>query len=84
MSGYGAFGGCSSLKTIICKAIQAPSVDRYSFGDPFYLAYAGSNTHDTGENTLYVPAGATGYDKGEWLDPLQNAQKCGFTLSATL
>ena len=82
--GYGVFGGCSSLKTIICKAIQAPSADVCSFGDSFYSPYTGSNTHNTGENTLYVPAGATGYDKGAWLEPLQNAEKCGFTLSATL
>ena len=46
--------------------------------------YTGRNTYNTGENTLYVPAGATGYDTGQWLDPLQNAEKCGFTLSATL
>lgn len=83
-SSGGAFNSCRSLKTIICKAIQAPSVDEYSFGGFFSSEYAGSNTHDTGENTLYVPAGATGYDTGEWLDPLQNAEKCGFTLSATL
>ena len=46
--------------------------------------YVGYNFRNTGENTLYVPAGATGYDTGKWLDPLQNAEKCGFTLSATL
>ena len=83
-SSGGAFNSCRSLKTIICKAIQAPSVDKYSFGGFFASEYAGSNTHDTGENTLYVPSGATGYDTGQWLDPLQNAEKCGFTLSATL
>jgi hypothetical protein len=27
-----------------------------------------------------VPYEATGYDSGYWLDPLQNASKCGFTL----
>lgn len=46
--------------------------------------YTGGNTASTGENTLYVPADATGYDTGYWLDPLQNAEKCGFTLSKTL
>ena len=82
---YGAFNGCSSLKTIICKAIQAPSASNYPFGGPFYSeGYTGRNTYNTGENVLYVPAGATGYDTGAWLDPLQNAEKCGFTLSATL
>lgn len=29
---------------------------------------------------LYVHKGATGYDTGYWKDPLQNADKCGFTL----
>ena len=37
-----------------------------------------------GVNMLYVPQGATGYDAGYWLDPLQNATKCGFTISYTL
>ena len=46
--------------------------------------YTGRNTYNTGKNILYAPAGATGYDTGYWLDPLQNAEKCGFTLSATL
>jgi len=27
---------------------------------------------------LKVPQGATGYDSEAWLDPLQNADKCGF------
>ena len=30
---------------------------------------------------LWVPEGATGYDTSYWLDPLQNASKCGFNLS---
>ena len=57
-----------------------------AFGDaPSGLySFAGSNNHDKGTNMLYVPAGATGYDTGEWLDPLCNAEKCGFTISYTL
>ena len=42
--------------------------------------YTGRNTYNTGENKLYVSQGATGYDTGNWLDPLQNPDKCGFTL----
>jgi hypothetical protein len=33
---------------------------------------------------LYVPVGATGYDASYWLDPLQNAEKCGFSISYSL
>ena len=31
-----------------------------------------------------MTACASGYDTGQGLDPLQNAEKCCFTLSATL
>lgn len=37
-----------------------------------------------GTKTLYVPVDATGYDTSYWLDPLQNPDKCGFTISKTL
>lgn len=63
--------------------MMAPRLSKNTFGNTIF-DYTGKNTHNTGENTLYVPAGATGYDKGYWLDPLQNAEKCGFTLSKTL
>ena len=77
------FAGCSSLTSISFLRATAPSLDYAVFGEGTYN-FTGRNTYDTGENTLYVPSGATGYDTGYWLDPLQNAQKCGFTLSATL
>ena len=73
---------CPSLKTLIVKAMEAPG-SYYAFGDNIGN-YAGRNTYNTGENMLYVPAGATGYDTGDWLDPLQNAEKCGFTISYSL
>lgn len=79
----GVFKGCKSLKTIYCLVNEAP----FTSGGPFGSStsnYTGRNTYNTGENMLYVPQGATGYDTGQWLDPLQNATKCGFTLSATL
>ena len=75
--------GCSSLKKIVCKRATAPTL----WGDQHFGTsgfYTGRNTYSTGENMLYVPAGATGYDTGKWLDPLCAADKCGFTLSATL
>lgn len=78
------FKMCKSLKVITCLCMSAPSLgDSPVFG---YSAqeWTGRNTYDTGENRLIVPAGATGYDSGYWLDPLCNATKCGFTLSKTL
>ena len=78
----GCFSGCKSLKTITSLATTAPTASD-PFGDST-SNYTGYNTYNTGENILYVPAGATGYDTDYWLDPLQNAEKCGFTLSATL
>jgi hypothetical protein len=47
-------------------------------------AYTGRNTYNTGTNVIYVPSNAKGYNSGYWADPLQSADKCGFTLSATL
>lgn len=73
---------CLSLKNILIKALTAPSASgTFGFDNN---EYAGRNTYNTGENMLYVPAGATGYDTGAWLDPLQNAEKCGFTISYSL
>ena len=46
--------------------------------------YTGRNTYNTGENILYVPQGATGYDKDEWINTLLNPDKCGFKISYTL
>ena len=78
-----AFYSCKSLKTIICKGITAPSVSSSTFGTSTGN-YTGRDTYNTGENILYVPAEATGYEAGTWLDPLCNSTKCGFTLSKTL
>ena len=78
-----AFSGCTSLASIQCLAPTAPTVSSYIFG---YSTsnYTGRNTYDQGVNILYVPSGATGYESSYWLDPLQNASKCGFTISYTL
>lgn len=72
-----------SLKTIICPISAAPDPNVYTFGNTT-SGYVGYNTRSTGENKFYVPADATGYDTGYWLDPLQNSEKCGFTIEKTL
>ena len=74
-----AFYGCLALKSITCKAGKAPTVVSSTFGTST-SNYTGRNTYNTGENILYVPQGATGYDTSYWLDPLQNAEKCGFSI----
>jgi hypothetical protein len=78
-----AFSDCNSIKTFILKRKKAPTVVSGSFGSSS-SSYTGRNTYNTGENMLYVPVGATGYDASYWLDPLQNAEKCGFTISYSL
>lgn len=74
-----AFYSCRGLSSITCLALTAPTVSSISFGRDNW-SYTGRNTYDQGVNKLYIPAGATGYDTGAWLDPLQNAEKCGFTI----
>lgn len=71
--------GLTNLKSITCKATTAPKVYSSTFGNSTDK-YTGRNTYNTGENILYIPQGATGYDTGYWLDPLQNAEKCGFSI----
>ena len=80
--GGNAFRGCVSLSSITSYRMAAISLSA-AWGNAT-SNYTGRNTYNTGANILLVPSGATGYDTGEWLDPLCNADKCGFTLSATL
>lgn len=84
--GSQCFRYCPALKSITCLHEIAPSVKSGVFGysSDASNAYTGRDTYNTGENTLFVPVGATGYEAGAWLDPLCNAEKCGFTLSPTL
>jgi hypothetical protein len=84
--GSNAFAGCVNLSKISCLAAVAPDASG-AFGgsaDGGSDKYTGRNTYNTGENRLYIPSNGIGYDSGDWLDPLCNAEKCGFTLSATL
>ena len=80
--GGNAFRGCLSLSSITSYRMAAISLSA-AWGNAT-SNYTGRNTYNTGANILLVPSGATGYDTGEWLDPLCAADKCGFTLSATL
>jgi hypothetical protein len=75
--------GCLSLSHIISEASSAPTATVDPFGSGA-SSYVGRNTYNTGENFLYVPLNATGYDSGKWLDPLQNADKCGFSIPGKL
>lgn len=77
------FRGCTALQTISSWRTTAPTVAGTTFGDGT-SSYVGRDTYDTGNNILYVPQGATGYNASYWADPLQNAEKCGFTISYTL
>ena len=82
---YGmAFSFCKRLKSITSLSSVAPNVSSGNVFGNGVNEYTGRDTYNTGENILYVPQGATGYDTGKWLDPLQSANKCGFTISYTL
>lgn len=73
------FEGCLALTSIKCLSSTAPTVSSDSFGRS-NSNYTGRNTYDQGVNKLIVSEGATGYDQGQFLDPLCNPNKCGFTL----
>lgn len=73
-----AFSMCGKLKSIISMRTVAPTVQSKTFGDSSSNSYTGWNTHSTGDNVLKIPQGAMGYDSSYWLDPLQDATKCGF------
>lgn len=80
--GAGAFQLCFYLATIKSKRMNAPSLSVGVFGSSS-SSYTGYNSKANG-NVLIVPANSTGYDTGQWLDPLCNPDKCGFTLQKTL
>jgi hypothetical protein len=80
---WNAYAGCFDTNRITCYCEVAPTLASSSFGEDM-SSYTGSSVKNQGLNTLYVPANATGYEEGYWLDPVQNPDKCGFTLSKTL
>lgn len=77
-----AFGGCVKLEKITIHSNVAPALGASVFGKSTDTYIGVSNP--PGTNILYVPEGATGYDEGQWLDPLQAEDKCNFTISYTL
>ena len=81
--GGSCFYNCTALTSIYSLRSTAPSFGVNPFGTNS-SNYAGRKTYNQGVNRLYVPQGATGYNAGYWLDPLQNGTKCGFTISYTL
>ncbi len=81
--GSNCFYNCTALTSIYSLRGTAPSLGINPFGGTS-ANYAGRKTYNQGVNRLYVPQGATGYNAGYWLDPLQNVNKCGFTISYTL
>lgn len=78
-----AFVYCSSLQKLECKSQYIESVDWYAFGG-VNSNFTGRNNYNKGINKLLLPVNATGYEEGAWLDPLQNADKCGFTIHGKL
>lgn len=74
------FYGCSNLKEIKFLSATPPSYTSATWFGSEESNYTGRNTYDQGINKLIVPEGATGYDQGQFLDPLCNPNKCGFTL----
>ena len=77
-----AFSGCVKLEKITIHSNVAPALGASVFGQSTDTYIGVSNP--PGTNILYVPEGATGYDEGQWLDPLQAEDKCNFTISYTL
>jgi hypothetical protein len=76
---------CSKLKTLRFNGRTAPSLDNASVFGATDAAYTGRNTYNTGVNKLYLSQlNATGFEEGLFLDPLQNASKCGFTIHGKL
>ena len=79
--GTNAFRGCVKLNYLRFPNVnQAPLLDINVFG------YDGSNY--TGINAsnkkIYLSLKAKGFENNQWLDPLQNPDKCGFTIYGKL
>jgi len=77
-----AFFECVKMGKLYINRASAPTLESGVFGSN-WQTYTGKD-NPPGTNILYVPEGATGYDEGQWLDPLQAEDKCKFTISYTL
>ena len=79
--GTNAFAGCVKLNYLrFPNANQAPSLGTNVFGysNSNYTGISASN------KKIYLSLGAQGFNGGQWLDPLQNPEKCGFTIYGKL
>ena len=79
--GNTAFSGCRALSSITDYRLTAQTVGPTTFGSTTGTSkttYTGYSTR--GSNKLRIYSNATGYDSSYWLDPLQNASKCGFSI----
>lgn len=79
--GNTAFSGCRALSSITDHRLTAQTVQTATFGSATgtsNTAYVGYSTR--GSNKLRIYSAATGYDSSYWLNPLQNASKCGFNI----
>lgn len=75
------FYGCLNLKTIKLNSGIFPfDATIYNFFGNDETSYTGYNSRMTGENKLYIPESEIDSLYGCWIDPLQNTEKCGFTV----
>ena len=77
-----AFAGCYRLSSIVDRRLTAQTTYANTFGNTASNnssnGYTGYATH--GSNILCTYAAATGYEDGQWNDPLQEQTKCGFNI----
>lgn len=82
--GLGSFAGATKLSSITSNAVTAPTANGSDAFGKTTSNYTGRETYNTGNNRLRIPLNASGYDTGQWLDPLQNASKGGFSIHGKL
>ena len=79
--GTNAFSKCEKLETMnFSNSNVAPSLGTNVFGYNT-STYTGNKVANP---KMYLSANAKGFDSGQWLDPLQNPSKCGFTIYGKL
>lgn len=82
--GIGSFAGATKLSSITSNAVTAPTANGSDAFGKTTSNYTGRESYNTGNNRLRIPINASGYDTGQWLDPLQNASKGGFSIHGKL
>lgn len=82
--GSNTFAYCTKLSTLRFESANAPTTSGSPFGSAT-SSYTGRDTYNTGVNKLYLAQlNAKGFEEGLFLDPLQNASKCGFSIHGKL